>query len=265
MSVQAIKVSPQLAHIIGNAGDKSGVDFDYLLQTASRESSLNPSARATTSSAVGLFQFLEQTWLDVIKSDGERLGYGEFARAIETSPNGSLTIGDKDLRNKVLKLREEPQIASDMAAAFTLNNGHYLQERFGRMPSAGELYIAHFMGARGAARLFEAGLTNPDQIASKLFPQQAKANPSIFFDNGKSRTIRQLYQVLVAKHTITTPASAEFAAQQLASGESQQAPQKLLPMSFRALYSGAAHMERVSPVQQPEASTGRLFGQIYHK
>lgn len=105
MAVQSIRVPPTLAAVLNSAGEKNGVDFDYLLQTAMRESSLNPSAKARTSSAVGLFQFLDNTWLDVMKSDGPRLGYQRYADAIVTDADGDFTIPDKNLRAEVLKLR----------------------------------------------------------------------------------------------------------------------------------------------------------------
>lgn len=220
MGVQPINVPPSLALVLNTAGDRSGVDFDYLLQTAIRESSLNPTAKAQTSSATGLFQFIESTWLEVMKDEGPRLGYQKYADAITTDADGDLVIKDKQLRQEVLALREDPQIAADLAAAFTRKNGAYLYERFGRMPSPGELYIAHFMGARGAAAFLEAGLADPDQVAAKLFPKQARANPTIFYELGRARTIKDVYRALVSKHEGGSIAAvdASFAAQQLASG-----------------------------------------------
>lgn len=219
MSVQPISVPPQLARILNSAGERSGVDFDYLVQTAIRESSLNPDARASTSSAVGLFQFVEDTWLQVLKEDGPRLGYGRYADMIERSGDGGYTIRDSGLRQQVLALREDPQMASDLAAAFTKRNGDYLYEQFGRMPSPGELYIAHFLGARGAARMFRAGLEDPNQIAADLFPRAASANRAIFYDHGQPKSIRQVYEALVAKHTTTTPPiNSAFDAQRLSGG-----------------------------------------------
>ncbi len=97
---------------------------------------------------------------------------------------GDYQVSDPQARAQILKLREDPQIAADLAAAFTKSNGDYLQAKFGRMPSAGELYIAHFLGAQGAEKMFNAGLQNPDQIAANLFPRQAEANRSIFYDRG---------------------------------------------------------------------------------
>ncbi|NGP17856.1 transglycosylase SLT domain-containing protein [Devosia aurantiaca] len=213
MGVQPISVPQSVANALTAAGDRSGVDFSYLLQTAMRESSLNPGARASTSSAVGLFQFLESTWLQVMKQDGPRLGYGNYADRIEVTSSGDYVVRDAGVKAQILKLREDPQIAADLAAAFTRENGEYLRNSFGRMPSPGELYIAHFLGAQGAEKMFRAGLQNPDQVAVNLFPRQAEANRSIFYDqSGHARTIRQVYQVLVAKHE---GATSPFAVQQM--------------------------------------------------
>jgi len=215
MGVQPISIPQNLASALNAAGNRSGVDFGYLLQTAVRESSLNPQARAGTSSAVGLFQFLEGTWLQVMKQDGPRLGYGAHADQIEVTASGDYVVRDPARRAQILKLREDPQIAADLAAAFTRSNGDYLRSAFGRMPSPGELYIAHFLGAQGAEKMFRAGLQNPDQLAVDLFPRQAQANQAIFYDrSGAPRSIRQVYQVLTAKHE--GGASAGFSVQQMA-------------------------------------------------
>jgi len=200
MAVTPISVSPSLASVLNAAGDRNNVDFDYLLQTAERESSLNPEAKAASSSATGLFQFLDTTWLQVMKSEGPRLGYQRYADAITQDRDGDYVIADPKLRAEVLKLRENPGVAADMAAAFTKSNGDYLRAKFGRMPSPGELYIAHFLGAQGAEKMFNAGLKNPDQVAAALFPRAAAANRAIFYDQGHPRTIRQVYKALVAQH-----------------------------------------------------------------
>ncbi len=248
MGVQPIAVPQSLALVLNTAGARNGVDFDYLLQTAIRESSLNPSAKASSSSATGLFQFLDSTWLQVMKEQGPRLGYQKYADAITTNSDGDYVIKDKALRSEVLKLREDPQVAADLAAAFTRSNGAYLEGKFGRMPSPGELYIAHFLGPQGAEKLFNAGLQNPDQVAAKLFPRQAKANHQIFYAGDHARTIKEVYRALVAQHggvapTVTT-ADPKFVAQQIASGppakwSDEPLPSRFTPsdMSFSALFS----------------------------
>ena len=278
MDVTPIKVPQGLALVLNSAGDKSDVDFNYLVATAQRESSMNPAAKASSSSAVGLFQFLDSTWLQVMKQEGPRLGYQAYADAITVDQNDDYVIKDKSLRADVLKLRENPQVAADMAAAFTRSNGEYLQQKFGRMPSPGELYIAHFLGPQGAEKMFRAGLDDPDQVAAKLFPRQAKANPQIFYDHGHARTIREVYKALVAKHNdtvVATPAvdatqvataapdavDPKFAAQQLAGVDAKGWPTDALPsrftkadMSFTSLFATVAGGAAQGPLIGTEAA-----------
>jgi transglycosylase-like protein with SLT domain len=274
MDVQPITVPQSLAYVFNTAGDKSNVDFDYLVKTAMRESSLNPEAKAPSSSAVGLFQFLDSTWLQVMKEEGPRLGYQKYADAITKDSSGDYLVKDKKLRTEILKLREDPQVAADMAAAFTQANGDYLKAKFGRMPSPGELYIAHFLGPQGAEKMFNAGLDNPDQVAAKLFPKQAHANPQIFYDHdGHARTIREVYKALVAKHNdlvaaplpAPTPApQPQFVAQQLANGESADPndpdPSGISPaaMSFSSMYATSATPPAPAPLIGTEAAAPLL-------
>ena len=272
MGIQPIAVPQHLANVLHAAGSRSGVDFDYLLQTAIRESSLDPAAKAATSTATGLFQFLESTWLEVMKEEGPRLGYQQYADAIVATSDGEYLIKDKALRAEVLKLREDPQIAADLAAAFTRNNGAHLLQRFGRMPSAGELYIAHFLGARGAETMFTAGLADPEQVASKLFPRQARANPTIFYADGQPRTIREVYRALVSRHEAPASSATGFAAQQLAAGvpparwPSEAVPSRLGPddLSFETLFSnGPVNTPRALLSPEDEADGNAFFTQLY--
>ena len=266
MGVQPISISQSLANALTAAGNRSGVDFGYLLQTAMRESSLNPAARASTSSAVGLFQFLEGTWLQVMKEEGPRLGYQSYADQITKTGSGDYVVGDPAQRAQILGLRENPQIAADLAAAFTRSNGEYLRTVFGRMPSAGELYIAHFLGAQGAEKMFKAGLDNPDQLAVGLFPRQASANRAIFYDrDGQARTIRQVYQVLVAKHE---GGNAAFATQQMTGAEAVAAPAAEPPLPSRfspenMSFTGLFKTEPEGAAEEEGQGGSAFFTQLY--
>lgn len=274
MGVQPIAVPQSLVRVLDAAGARNGVDFGYLLQTAMRESSLDPQAKAEASSAVGLFQFLESTWLQVVKEEGPRLGYQRYADLISVDGEGNYVIADSRIREQVLKLREDPQMAADMAAAFTRSNGEYLAGRFGRVPSAGELYIAHFLGAAGAERLFMAGLSNPDQIAADLFPRQASANTTIFYADGKARTIREVYRALVSRHE-TGAQNPAFAAQQMASEPrvAQQSGTEVVPsrfspanMSFTGLFRTEPEPAQLPDLAPPtEAAARALFTRLFAK
>lgn len=270
--VKPISVPQPLAYAIDQAGAKSSVDFDYLLQTAARESSLNPSAKASTSSATGLFQFLDSTWLRVMKQEGPRLGYQSYADAISVSADGDYTVADPETRAAILKLRENPQVSADLAAAYTADNGAYLQSKFGRMPSPGELYIAHFLGAQGAEKLFRAGLSDPDQSAAALFPRQAKANPTIFYRDGQPRSVREVYKLLTAQQAgASNPVDSTFLAQQLATAgtdkwSTDEIPSRFGPddMSFTSLFSNEAAVPGRALMSPTSESAGAgLFDALY--
>lgn len=182
------------------AGDSSGASFEYLLRTAQRESNFDPTAQARTSSAAGLFQFIESTWLATFKEAGPQAGLGHYAQHIETNSNGRPRVADAEMRQEILDLRFDPEIATIMAGAYTAKNADYLENRLGREVNAGELYIAHFMGPNGAGRLIETAENDPDANAAQIFPKQARANKPIFFSGGSARSVAEVYEVLTAKH-----------------------------------------------------------------
>jgi len=189
---------------IRQASAATGTSFNYLLATAQVESGLNPQAGAATSSARGLFQFIEQTWLGTIKQSGAQLGYGRYADAISKTSSGHYQVTDPAMRAEILKLRNDPTANAVMAGAFTKANADYLATKLGRQPSEGELYIAHFLGAGGAARLISLAAGNPSAKATDYFPNAASANSSIFYDRatGRARSLAQVRDVLTARYDV---------------------------------------------------------------
>jgi hypothetical protein len=91
-----------------------------------------------------------------------------------------------------------------MAGAFTKANSDYLATKLGRQPSEGELYIAHFLGAGGAARLISLASGNPNAKGTDYFPNAANANSSIFYDRatGHARSLAQVRDVLTARYDV---------------------------------------------------------------
>jgi hypothetical protein len=189
---------------IRQAAQATGTSFQYLLATAQVESGLNPQAGAVTSSARGLFQFIDQTWLATIKQSGAALGYGQYAAAITKTASGHYEVADPAMRSAILKLRNDPTANATMAGAFTQSNAAMLSARLGRSPSEGELYIAHFLGASGAARLISSAAANPNASAASYFSVAAHANTSIFYDRstGAPRTLAEVRNVLTARYDV---------------------------------------------------------------
>ncbi|MEX0590428.1 MAG: lytic transglycosylase domain-containing protein [Xanthobacteraceae bacterium] len=186
---------------IRSASRTTGTTFDYLLKTAMRESSLDPGAAAKTSSARGLYQFIESTWLSMVKEEGPKYGLGGYAAAIERGADGQYLIRDPIARAHILKLREDPQISAVMAGALAGRNSEDLGRSLGRKPTSGELYLAHFLGAGGAKRLLTLKGTNPNASAAAAFPEAARANKSIFYgDNGKPRSAADVLATLTERH-----------------------------------------------------------------
>jgi len=191
----------RIAGAIKQAANTTGISFEYLLATAKMESNFNPKAAASTSSARGLYQFIDQTWLGTVKEAGAQLGYGKYADAISKSPSGSYSVRDPAARSAIMKLRDDPDAASSMAAVLTQSNSFRLTGKIGRRPTDGELYMAHFMGVGGAARLISNAEDNPNASAARLFPNAAAANRSIFFDrSGNARSVSELYSVLSSRY-----------------------------------------------------------------
>jgi hypothetical protein len=196
-------IASRMTGAIRDAARQTGAGFEYLLNTAIRESNLNPNAKAKTSSATGLFQFIDQTWLGTMKQSGASLGYGKYADAISRTPQGKYVVNDPAMRNEIFALRKDASANAKMAGAFANSNAKFLKERLGRNPTDGELYMAHFLGASGAARFITAAEANPSGKAASLFPRAAAANSSIFYDRqGGAKSLKQVYAGLVAKHDV---------------------------------------------------------------
>lgn len=209
-----------VAGAIRQASNATGASFSYLLATAQVESGLDPRAGASTSSARGLFQFVEQTWLGTMKQSGAMLGYSRYADAITKTGSGHYVVRDPETRSQILRLRNDPTANAVMAGAFTRTNAAYLTQKLGRAPSEGELYIAHFLGAGGAAHLISVAESNPNAKATEFFANAAHANRSIFYDrhSGSARSVAQVRDVLTARYDVArsrpqTPVVAAQAAQ----------------------------------------------------
>lgn len=192
--------APQrIINAVENAARQTGADFAGLMQKASSESGFDPSAKAKTSSATGLFQFIDSTWLNLVKEHGAKYGLGHLAEKIEMK-NGRPCVNDCEAKKEILNLRKNPEISALMAGEMAADDKQYLQAHTKGKVGGTEMYLAHFLGAGDAAKFLNAQDKNGAASAARLFPEEARANKSIFYTaNGQARSLDQVYNLFAKK------------------------------------------------------------------
>ena len=187
------RIAAPVMDAVHSASARTGIDFDYLVDVARVESGYNPTAKAPTSSARGLYQFTKQTWLATLDRHGANHGLAWAADAIGRDASGRLSVTDPTLRQQIFDLRDDPAASSNMAAALTGDNRDYLESRIGRSAEPVDLYLAHFLGSGGAAKFLSALEANPDQPGAAMMPEAAAANRSIFYAaDGSMRSLAEI-------------------------------------------------------------------------
>lgn len=125
--------------------------------TIARESGGNPNARNPRSSAGGLGQFIDSTWLDVLSRNRPDIAAGR-------SPS------------ELLQLKFDPQLSTEMTKAYEAeNNARIAKAGFPVTP--GNSYLAHFAGPEGALKVLSAQPDTP--VAQLLGAKAVAANPHI--------------------------------------------------------------------------------------
>ena len=266
---------------IRQAAQVTGTSFDYLLATAKVESDLNPNLTVRTSSATGLFQFIDQTWLATLKQGGPALGYGRYADAIARTPSGRYVVTDPALRDEIMRLRKDPTANALMGGVVTQLNAAQLAKRIGRTPSEGELYIAHFFGPYAAAKAIKLARSDPTANAAAIFPAPATANRSIFYDRqGNARSIAGVNAELVRRYEVARTKSSAPAVQVASAAIPAPQPRPttmpVLPVRETAVSAAptpaaaatdtagitSAYAAAAVPARAQE--TGSVFGSLFH-
>lgn len=195
------KAGEKIAAAIKTASTKTGVDFTYLMKQAQVESSFKATAKSNSSSATGLYQFVESTWLQTINKHGGKHGLSGIADQI--SDNGR--VASKSIKNQILALRNDPKICSLMAGELAADNKSYLESCTQSTVGSTELYMAHFLGAAGAVKFINAADKNGATDAAKLFPAAAASNKNIFYKaDGQSRSLNEVYALFDKKFETPT-------------------------------------------------------------
>jgi hypothetical protein len=154
-------------------------------ESGGKQYAANPS-----SSARGCFQFIDSTWLGTMKKHAAALGETELAQQIYwNGAKKEWTINDPKLLKQALDKRYDVAYSCEMGILLTKDNQAALRAVTGKEPSAGELYLAHFLGANDARRVLQhsdssaniSTLLSADVMNSNKPIQLKKAGQSKFF------------------------------------------------------------------------------------
>jgi hypothetical protein len=189
--VPGFNADPSVVSAVRTASAQTGTSFETLLASAALESGLQPAAKAKTSSASGMFQFTEQTWLGAVRQWGA--AHGLSAEAASVVQHGSqVTVADPSAKQRILDLRNDPAIASALAGENMRALSSQIGAGIGHTPDAAELYLGHVLGGAGATQMLQSAQTTPTRAAAAAQPAAARANQALFYDkNGTPYTSAQ--------------------------------------------------------------------------
>jgi hypothetical protein len=162
---QASTIGGDLNAIIEDSAKKAGVSSSTLKAFAAVESDMNPDAKSSSSSARGLMQFTNATWLEQIGKNGRKYGLDETC-----SPY-------------------DPKAACLMGAEYIKENTKGLQSVKTNVTTT-DLYLSHLLGLGGARQILNA---NPSELAAKILPTAAASNQNLFYKAGKALTVSEFY------------------------------------------------------------------------
>lgn len=182
----------EVGKLLTEAATYTGIDSGTLGTIAMIESSMNPQAAASSSSAKGLYQFINSTWRDEMGKHGSK--YGIPADVSPLDPAANALLGAEYLKSS--------QKAASRATK--------------REPTVTDIYMGHFLGLGGMRKFFKKMQENPNRIAAKDFSAAAKANPRIFAKNGRALSYREVYTAIGRK----TRSNATYAARYVSGASS---------------------------------------------
>jgi hypothetical protein len=182
-----MKIRRHLVQKIVRAAQAVQTDPVLLMAVADKESSFKTEVQAQTSSATGLFQFIERTWFGVVRDFGPKYGLAADAALVVAGDNGRPTVLDPAERTRILEMRRDPYLSALLAGEMLKRDAARIALRIGRELTLGEVYLAHFLGPDDAEDFLASVVDKPKAAAAQMLPGPARANKTIFFAAQRGR------------------------------------------------------------------------------
>jgi hypothetical protein len=183
-----VSIRRGLVEAIMRAARRVRIDPALLMAIADKESSFSTDVKASTSSATGLFQFIDSTWLRVVRQFGAQHGLEQEAAEIE-GPDDKPYIADAQERERVLGMRQYPYLSALLAGEMLKRDGGKIAQIVGRDLSVGETYLTHFLGPAGASLFMQKFAEEPKVAAANVFRSPARANRPIFYAGKRGKPL----------------------------------------------------------------------------
>ena len=164
----------EMKTLIEASAKSVGIDPKLATAVAAVESDFKPNAGNGSSSAKGLFQFIDDTWKEQISKYGSKYGLPPNSSVFD--PKANALMGAQYIKTNVESLKQTTDTVGPV-----------------------EAYMAHFLGLGGAKEFLGAMKSSPETIGSELMPKAASKNTETFTSKGKALTLKEIYEVIYKK------------------------------------------------------------------
>lgn len=216
------------AQAVRKAASVVGMDPEAMVTFAKLESSLDPKAGASTSSAKGLFQITKPTWNGLLPKEGPKYNVPENADIFDPYYNSVIGISyAKQNAESVLPLGRQAGLPDEVS-----------------------LYLAHHFGPSGSKRLIQAYMSNPNQ------PTQDAVSSSTFSANQAAlagKTVGQYIQGLMTKmgNAANTPETAYKGMKGYNQGQSTSSESNAAADASADVQTSSVYTPSAKPVSLP--------------
>ena len=184
---------PWVIRAVAPRATAAGLAPSLLLAVAWRESGFSTTATpGNGSTAVGMFQFNEDAWLDAIRIYGPKHGLIGYSSLLKVKDGGTTAVSDR-ARRRILDLRRDVRVSAAMTAETMVGERGELEDDLGRPTRPADLYFRHLLGPTGSRRFLLAVAATPSVSTDQFLGRIARGNPIIFYRDDAPLSIGEAY------------------------------------------------------------------------